>query len=566
MKSVSGKNWEEININDRLIEKIKIEHNLSIIQSKILVSRYFSETEIYSIKNDINFTNPFFENKDFLIGCELLKNNILKKNNILIIGDYDVDGCVSTSLIINFLKKININCNYYIPDRFKDGYGTSKKLIKVLIKKFNPKLIIFLDCGSSSHQELDYIKKLKISSIIIDHHNIEKPYPKSDVIINPKKKIGYNNDNLCSSFLTYLFLDLYITLHQVKISIKENLIYVLLATVADVMPIRNINRLLAINVLKNFDINKNLIFNNLFNLFKLKKKLELDDLGFFIAPVLNSAGRLENANDIVKLLTTTKKDDIIRISKYIYNLNLKRKLIEYRYLNEIEFDNISKQKGVIFIYKQNISEGLIGIIASRIKEQFNRPCIVFTNSSADLIKGSARSTSSFNIGGHIYGALKKNILIKGGGHNLAAGVTLSKSKLNLFKKFLNNYYLSKKIDLSEFFISRVSLSVINKNFMNEVNNMGPFGHGNTNPIFLFQNIKLIKPKILKNKFISCFIKSNNKMIKAISFNHLNSKISFEIMNSKNNVNLLAKIKENIWNNKSFIQLEIIDIIKHTNNT
>ena len=188
MKSVSGKNWEEININDRLIEKIKIEHNLSIIQSKILVSRYFSETEIYSIKNDINFTNPFFENKDFLIGCELLKNKILKKNNILIIGDYDVDGCVSTSLIINFLKKININCNYYIPDRFKDGYGTSKKLIKVLIKKFNPKLIIFLDCGSSSHQELDYIKKLKISSIIIDHHNIEKPYPKSDVIINPKKK------------------------------------------------------------------------------------------------------------------------------------------------------------------------------------------------------------------------------------------------------------------------------------------------------------------------------------------------------------------------------------------
>ena len=189
MKSVSGKNWEEININKRLVEKIKIEHNLSIIQAKILISRYFSETEIYSIKNEINLTNPFFKNKDFILGCELLKSNIQKKNNILIIGDYDVDGCISTSLMVNFLKKFNVNCNYYIPDRFKDGYGATKKLIKELIKKFSPKLIIFLDCGSSSHQGLDFIKESKISSLIIDHHNIQKPFPKSNVIINPKKKL-----------------------------------------------------------------------------------------------------------------------------------------------------------------------------------------------------------------------------------------------------------------------------------------------------------------------------------------------------------------------------------------
>ena len=566
MKSVSGKNWEEIKLDKRLIDKVKIDENFDTIQAKLVVSRHFSKTEIFSIKYQTDVENPFFKNKDFLSACSLLKKHINRKSKIFVIGDYDVDGCVSTSLIVSFLKKKNINVNYYIPDRILDGYGANINLIKKLIFNDKPDLIIFLDCGSSSYDVTKYIKSLKIYSLIIDHHNSQKPYPLSEVFINPKKNSNYKNyDYLCTAFLTYLFLDLYIKLNHIKISIKEHQIYVLLATVADVMPIRNINRILAINVLKNFNLNNNFVLSNLFKILKIKKKIELDDLGFIIAPILNSAGRLDNANQIVELLVTSSKHRIVKILEKIFHLNSKRKIIEKKCLDNLNFNNISKQEGVIFIYEPNISEGIIGIIAAKIKEYFNKPCIMLTN-SGKIIKGSARSTSKFNIGEYINKALDMNILLSGGGHNLAAGVSLLKGNLNIFKDYIDKSYKKKNFDSVNNFVSKISLSSINKNFLNNINYLGPFGNKNANPVFLIQNVKIIKPNLLKNRFFSCFVKSSNKLIKAISFSHSNTKVSYEILNSKNDVDLLVKIKENKWNNKSTIELEIVDIIKPANNT
>ena len=208
MISVSGKNWEEVYTNKRLVEKIKIDHGLNDIQSKIVLSRNYTIEEIYLIKNKINLKNPFYKTKDFIQGCELLNKNLNKQNKILIIGDYDVDGCMSTSLLVNFLKQKTPSVNYFIPDRFKDGYGASKELIIRLIKKFDPKLVIFLDCGSNSYEAIKYIKTKKIESLIIDHHNTNNPYPEADIFINPKKEVEYNNFSyLCTTFLTYLFVD-----------------------------------------------------------------------------------------------------------------------------------------------------------------------------------------------------------------------------------------------------------------------------------------------------------------------------------------------------------------------
>ena len=226
MKSISGKNWEEIKVEKRLVDKIKIDYNLNTIQAKLVISRNFNEEELLSIRNNISFTNPFIKSDDFLMGYKLLEEHISRKNKILIIGDYDVDGCLSASLMFNFLKKLEADVNYFVPDRFKDGYGASKNLIKELTAKFKPQLIIFLDCGSSSFEAIEFINSKKISSLIIDHHNIVKPYPLSQVIINPKKGNGYNKyDYLCTVFLTYLFIDLYIKKKNLEISFKENQIY-----------------------------------------------------------------------------------------------------------------------------------------------------------------------------------------------------------------------------------------------------------------------------------------------------------------------------------------------------
>ena len=564
MISVSGKDWEEEYTIKRLVEKIKIDHSLNDIQAKIILSRNYSKEEIYLIKNKMDLKNPFHNTKDFLLACELLKKNLKNQNKILIIGDYDVDGCMSTSLLVNFLKEKNANIDYFIPDRFKDGYGASKNLIIRLIKKFNPDLIIFLDCGSSSYDATEYINTKKIQTLIIDHHNTKYPYPVVNVFINPKKNSEYKNyDYLCTTFLTYLFIDLYIKLTNDVFSIQNNLILVLLATVSDVMPIRGINKILSKKVLSEFDINKNFVLKNISKKLNIKKKLELYELGYKIGPVLNAAGRLSNANQIIELLTTKSSNQTSEIMENICKLNDKRKSIENKILNELELEKFNDEKGIIFIYKSNLHEGLIGIIAARIKEYFNKPCFVLTNSN-NILKGSARSTADFNIGELIQKLCLLGITINGGGHNLAAGVSLKKSKFNEFKNYINKIYNAKVIKVKNYYTSIISLKSINKEFAKSINLLGPFGNKNPTPIFLIQDVKFIQIKFIKNLYISCFIKKDSKIVKSISFNHLNSKISYEILNSKNNFDVLVKIKSNTWNNKSSIELEIIDLIKKVN--
>jgi len=562
MISVSGKNWEEVYTNKRLVEKIKIDHGLNDIQSKIVLSRNYTIEEIYLIKNKINLKNPFYNTKDFVQGCGLLNKNLNKQNKILIIGDYDVDGCMSTSLLVNFLKQKTSSVNYFIPDRFKDGYGASKELIIRLIKKFDPKLVIFLDCGSNSYEAIKYIKTKKIESLIIDHHNTNNPYPEADIFINPKKEVEYNNFSyLCTTFLTYLFVDLYIKLNgEKKISLENELIYVLLATVADVMPIRGINKILSKQILLKFDSNENFIIKNILKYLNIKKKIELYELGYKIAPLINAAGRLNNANQIVELFTTRSKNRILEILENICKLNDKRKLIERNIIDDLELEKLNNENGILFIYKQNLHEGLIGIIASRVKEYYNKPCLVITNSK-NILKGSARSTTDFNIGELIDKSCKLGISLNGGGHNLAAGVSLKKTKLNFFKKYINKIYKSKISKPKMFYTSIISIKSINNAFVKLIDILGPFGNKNPIPIFLIQDVKFVKKSIIKNLYISCFIKKDKSMIKSISFNHLHSKISYEILNSNNVFDVLVKIKTNKMINKNSIELEIIDLIK-----
>jgi len=564
MISISGKNWEEVRVQKRLIDKVKIDFDLTETQAKIALSKNYTHQDFFLINNELKLNNPFLNTDDFLLGCEILNKNIENQNNILIIGDYDVDGCMSTSIFFNFLKKNNNrNIHYYIPDRFKDGYGASKDLIIHLSKRHKPNLTIFLDCGSNSHDAIKYLKSKKINTLIIDHHNTTLPYPVSDVFINPKKVSSYSEYNyLCTTFLTYLFLDMYIKKYKVKKSIQDSMIYVLLGTVADVMPMKGINKILAKNVLLHFDISKNLILKNLFKILEIKNRLTLNDLGYKIAPLINAAGRLENANVVIELFTTKLEEKIYKISNNLFKLNNRRKLIEDKILDKLDYLNLYNEKGVLFIYNQNLHEGVIGILASRVKDYFDKPCFVITK-SANILKGSARSTSNFNIGEYIQNAVKSKILIGGGGHNLAAGVSLKQTELVNFKNYINSQFNKKKDLTKNSYLSILSFNSINRQFFESIEKLGPFGNENSQPIFLIKDIKFTKQKIIKDKFIKCFIKKGMKLIKSISFNHLKSKISYQILNYKKNLDVLVKVKINKWNNKNNIELEIIDIINNT---
>jgi single-stranded-DNA-specific exonuclease len=565
MISVSGKNWEENFLNKRIVEKVKLDHDFSDIISKLIISRNFDQLEINTINKKIELTNPFTRKFDFIESNNILNKAIKNNKKIFIIGDYDVDGCVSAALFVNFFKEIKKNVNYYIPNRFKDGYGAGVNLIKKIVKK-NPDLIILLDCGSNSYDSIDLLNKKKIKTLIIDHHEINKPYPKSNGLINPKKECDYKEYNYFSAAtLSYFFIDFYIKKNKLKIDFTKYLIFVLLSIICDVMPLRKINRIIALKVLDKFHIKKNFLFNKIFDLKKINRPLEINDFGFLIGPLLNSAGRLDNPNKVVDLLTSENPLIIEKIIKDLIKINEKRKKIENDSIKEIDFNKINtSHDNVIVIYDKFFNEGIIGIIASRIKEYFGKPCVVLTK-SGKIYKASARSTSNFNIGKYIKHAIDKDIIINGGGHNLAAGFSINLNKIPLFIDFINSMYSKNKITYDYKYISRLSFSAINSKFYKDIMNLGPFGQNNANPIFLVENTKIIKPKILKDKYISFYIKSNyGKLISGICFDLLESETSKNLLHNKNTMNLIVQIKENLWNNKKNLQLVVLDAIHCSN--
>ena len=563
MISLSGKKWEQKKINQNLVDKLKQDYDFNDILSRLIISRKFDDEEIATINSDLDLNNVFLDNSDFDQSINVVVNSIKNKEKICVLGDYDVDGSAATSLFVKFLESISHPFFYYIPDREKDGYGASKKLFQKLILD-KPKLVIMLDCGSTSNDAIDFLNENKIKSLIIDHHEINKPFPKANSIINPKKNDGYSEYNyLCATALSYFFLDLLMKKIKSKINIADYLIYVLLATVCDVMPLRKLNRLIGLNALKNFDITKNLPLNTLFELNKKKNKININDLGYLVGPILNAGGRLGKSKYATELLSSNN-DEVIRDRLYyLIKLNDKRKKIEDLILNEIDFDKIEKEnKDVIIYYNPNINEGLIGIIAARLKDYFNKPSIVITASN-ELLKGSARSIYNYNIGRVIKNSLDQGIILKGGGHNMAAGFTLNKANLKDFENYILEDFLKSNTVNNNIFTyeSVVSPLAFNQDFYDNIKKLEPFGTGNPVPTFMLRDLKIIKPIVLNNRHISTILKSKTGFsIKSISFNSINTKIGEHLMSYINNINVIGQINENIWNNKKTLQLTIRDLI------
>jgi len=563
MISVSGKIWTEKKVNKNLIEKFKQDYGFGDILSKLIISRNYDSSEIYGINNKQKLKNIFKDDKDFQKSSQILIKAINNNENICILGDYDVDGVCATSLLVRYFNHINQKHFFYIPNRIEDGYGASKKLFQKLILK-KPKLIIMVDCGSTSNEAIDYLNKNNIKSIIIDHHEINKPYPKSNSIINPKKESNRKESSLlCATAITYFFIETIIQKTKSNFRIDYFLIYVLLATICDVMPLRKINKIIASNTIDNFNIKNHIALNYIFDQYNLKKKITIDDLGFLIGPIINAGGRLNYSNYGVELLSTDNLETIKDRAKKLINLNNKRKIIEQNILDEIDFKKIKNEnKQVIIYYKNNLNEGLIGIIASRLKDYFNKPAIVITKSN-DILKASARSTSSYNIGYLIKSLIDKNIIISGGGHNMAAGFTIKKVNLKLLDNFIQYDYLKKNSNQEGLnkYDFQLSSSAIKTKLINDITRLKPFGNYNFLPTFLINNLKVFKHDIIKNKHLSVILKPDSGVsIKGICFNCLNTNMGHYLLTYKKKINIIAQINENIWNNKKSIQLNIKDLI------
>ena len=572
--SVQGKEWVLKDFDKNLAEYISKEYDLDFLTSRLLANRNIHQNNIE------NFLNPKIKNflpnpynfKDMGKGLETISRHIKNKNKICVFGDYDVDGATSSGIMSKYLEQLNIDHFVFIPDRQKDGYGPSVKTFTNIINK-NVNLIIALDCGTTSFEAIEYARSKNIDVVVIDHHKSQETFPAANAIINPNR-IDETGDYyyLCAAGVLFIFLvglnknlreDYYFN----KVNVQEpNLLdlldLVMMGTVCDVVPLMDLNRAFVYQGLKVASKRHNLGLKTLVDYSKIKKKLSTYEVGYVLGPKINAGGRIGKSELGYNLLTTNNAETAYLISSELESLNLKRKDIEKKIVEEaISIMEKNNDEPIVFLSKNDWHEGLIGIVASRLKDHFNKPSFIISQKGEDC-RGSARSILGFDVGMAITKCKQLDIITKGGGHPMAGGFSLKSDKLEMFKNELIKLFLKLKKNRDNNIIeidSYLESSAINDELIEKLNHLEPYGSGNREPIFGFEKFKVSKVIETNNNHVKVVLNKGNFYIDAISFNSKNKDLGNYLMNFKKEFNLVAKVKLNEWNGKSKIELIIDDI-------
>ena len=571
--SVQGKEWVIKDYDKNLLELISSKYDLDYFTSKLLSIKGLVVNEIKSflepkIKNFLPNPSHF---KDCDEGIKIIYKHILNNSKICIFGDYDVDGATSTGMMSLYFKKLNINYLVYIPDRQKDGYGPSIETFKKIMKE-NVELIITLDCGTTSFDAIKFAKDNSIDVVVIDHHKSQENLPIADAVINPNR-LDENDEfyYLCAAGVLFIFLvglnkflrdKKYFEIKNInEPSLFEFLDLVMLGTICDVVPLINLNRAFVYQGLKIAAKRNNLGLKTLTDYSKINKKLSTYEVGYVLGPKINAGGRIGKSNLGYKLLTTEDAETAYLISSELNSLNLKRRELEGNIIDEA-IDLVDKQKldDIIFLTKKDWHEGLIGIVASRLKEHYNRPAFILSQNGL-ICKGSARSILGFDVGLAITKCKQMNLLIKGGGHPMAGGFSIETDKLDIFKNELLKIFKKTKRDNNNYFYidSYLETSAINKDLINKINLLEPYGSGNKEPTFAFENFKVSKIIDTNNNHVKVVMQKGSFHLNAICFNSKNKDIGNYLLNYKKNFNVAGKIKLNEWNSKTNIELIVDDI-------
>jgi len=581
------KNWK-CNESKEIKKELFSKFSYSPILIKILASRNIKTEE--EISSFLNPTLKNLHNPELLPAVEKgiirVKKAISNRENILIFGDYDTDGIVSSVLVYNFLKKLGLKADIYIPSRFKEGYDINIDFIKRVSKKGYYNLIICVDCGTNSREVRKYIcsSRTNIDVIVCDHHqplNIndvsKEDYNKEKenyIIINPKLDSSrYPFKHLSGAGVTFKFITAVLRNldERYKKKFKKDYLTKLLdmvaiSTIADIMPLIDENRII---VKKGLKMLKNTTNRGLKKMMEvvLKDKQEINtyDIGFIIAPRLNAAGRIKNAEYSVNLLKgdTESAEKLGEMVNGLNSLNEKRQNLQKKMLDEVVRKNdfsiiVSKQK--IFIDKsKEWSEGVLGIVASGLVKKFNIPVILFKEKEGKL-KGSGRSIEKFDL--HKNLSSLRNFFEKFGGHEQACGITMDKSKFSCFKERMIKIACDKldKDDTTKSFYYdlEVTFKNINSRLVSEIRLLQPFGVGNPKPIFVTRNCDVTSISYLKDeKHVRLKLKNNGVVFSTVMFN-IDDDVKKKLHTQKD-ISVLYNIEENLWNGQKTTRLLILDI-------
>ena len=570
-KSIKGNYWAYQKPSINFVEKIKLSFNLSNIIASIVANRNIDD------KNLDYFLNPTLKNnlpdpstlKNMDSSIKILLEKIFKNNTLGILGDYDVDGATSTAILFKYFEFIGVNAEIYIPDRIKDGYGISKNSIDHFFRK-KVNLLVSLDCGTNDAEFIAYAREKGIEIIVIDHHEV-KSLGSPLSIINPKLKGDTSNlNNLCTAGLVFLFV---IGLNRElrkknffknkeEINLKELLDIVAVGTICDLVPLHNENRLLVKKGLEKINLKPNIGLSVLKSKLELENKIKSTDIAYYIGPCINAAGRIGDPFLGFNLLVKNKKKDLEVIAEKLINSNNERKTLENISYNQAKMllKNLTNMK-FIFLYSKTWHPGIIGIIASRLMQEYKVPAFVM-NIDENKVTGSVRSIKNIDISKILAKLVDEGFLESGGGHAMAGGFKLKEEKLSSLQNYLKeNSYVFFKSENSTINIDlEAKISDLNLEMINSMEQLEPFGMGYPEPKILIKKVSSVYSKIIgKNKtHLSCTLEDiYGYRINAMIFNFENSIL--RVIEEKREFDVIGKVSLNVWENKKIPQFFIEDL-------
>ena len=558
------KRWNLLPSNEQQILNLFNELKITKTICNILVQRGIS---------DFNKSKDFFRPqlsqlhspwmmKDMKLAVNRLQVAFTANEKILVYGDYDVDGTTSVASFFQFIRQIHTSVDYYIPHRYKEGYGISKLGIDFAHEN-NFTLIVSLDCGTKSVELIEYAKSLGIDFIICDHHMPDDVLPNAVALLNPKQpNCTYPFKELCGCGVGFKLMQaMSETLQLPSESYLQYLDLAAIAIAADIVPIIDENRILAFYGLQKINENPSTGIKALMELSVIQNKMTISNVVFVIAPRINAAGRMDDAKKAVQLFIEKDFNTAIDIAKLLHTDNTDRKEADLQTTEEalhiIENSNDTLKNKTTVVFREHWHKGVVGIVASRLIEHYYRPTVVLTK-SGDYLAGSARSVTGFNLYEAIHAC--REYLIGYGGHFAAAGLTLHESNLkafsNAFEKVVEQTILPSQLIPEIIIDSEILLQDINLSFYNILNQMEPFGPENMRPVFVARKIYNTGfSKIVKEKHVKFSIQQGTTTINGIGFN-LASK--FNLMEMNRPIDVVFTIDINEWNGNSTVQIKVID--------
>ncbi len=473
---------------EELAEKL----NMSPILTRLLIRRGItteSAAKRFFRPQLADLINPFLM-KDMDVAVDRLNDAMGRKERILVYGDYDVDGCTAVALVYKFLQQFYSNIDYYIPDRYDEGYGVSDKGIEYA-RRTGVKLIIILDCGIKAIKEIAHAKELGIDFIICDHHVPDEEMPEAVAILNPKRPDDtYPFKHLCGCGVGFKFMQAFAKNNGIPFSRLIPLLdFCAVSIAADIVPVVDENRILAFHGLKQLNQNPSVGLKAIIDICGLSgRDISMSDIIFKIGPRINASGRMENGKESVDLLVEKDFSIALREARHINTYNEQRKDIDKQMTEEANqiVAKLDKQRPhhSIVLYDENWKKGVIGIVASRVMEIYFQPTVVLTR-DGDLATGSARSVMGFDI----YSAIKscRDLLLNFGGHTYAAGLTLRWADIpefrRRFQKYVEEHIQPEQTEAILYIDSEIEFKDITKRLHNDLKRFSPFGPGNTKPLF-----------------------------------------------------------------------------------